>query len=285
MHRRQALQFFIGLVVCPLCPPNNKGFAAGYEGADGPDNWGQLDPANKACSLGAQHEIIKAQLPPLKITWARTADNGRNFRLAQFHFHHPSEHTINGASFPMEVHFVHANTAGNLAVIGVLMTAGKVNKVFNTIVLTMPNREGPAIKADSRIDPNAFLPSKRSYYRYEGSLTTPPCAETANWFVLTESIQVAEPHECASGAEGQPAFRAALVVTWVYQSANAGSKADPICSLRIFPGLTRTGSVLCEFRDRAVSITTCRSRFFALFLTSESRSRLEHGPSAQGVPP
>ena len=51
-----------------------------YEGADGPDNWGQLDPANKACSLGAQQspvnigEIIKAQLPPLKITWARTAD-------------------------------------------------------------------------------------------------------------------------------------------------------------------------------------------------------------------
>jgi carbonic anhydrase len=222
MHRRQALKFFAGLVLCPLCPP--KGFAAdahwSYEGADGPDNWGQLDPANKACSLGAQQspvnigEIIKAQLPPLKITWARTADtivnnghtiqvnmgvsstlavgNGGNFRLVQFHFHHPSEHTINGASFPMEVHFVHANAAGNLAVIGVLMTAGKVNKVFNTIVLTMPNREGPAIKADSRIDPNAFLPSKRSYYRYEGSLTTPPCAETVNWFVLTESMQVAE---------------------------------------------------------------------------------------------
>jgi carbonic anhydrase len=110
----------------------------------------------------------------------------------QFHFHHPSEHTINGASFPMEVHFVHANAAGNLAVMGVLMTAGKVNRVFNTIVLTMPNREGPAIKADSRIDSNAFLPSKRSYYRYEGSLTTPPCTETVNWFVLTESIQVAE---------------------------------------------------------------------------------------------
>jgi carbonic anhydrase len=212
MQRRQALKFFTGLVLCPLCPPNNKGFAAdahwNYEGADGPDNWGQLDPANKACSLGAQQspvnigEIIKAQLPLLKITWARTADtivnnghtiqvnmgdsstlavgNGRNFRLVQFHFHHPSEHTINGASFPMEVHFVHANTAGNLAVIGVLMTAGKVNKVFNTIVLTMPNREGPAIKADSRIDPDAFLPSKRSYYRYEGSLTTPPCAETVN---------------------------------------------------------------------------------------------------------
>ena len=101
MHRRQALKFFTGLVLCPLCPPNNKGFAAdahwNYEGADGPDNWGQLDPANKACSLGAQQspvnigEIIKAQLPLLKITWARTADtivnngHGTNAKSSNVH--------------------------------------------------------------------------------------------------------------------------------------------------------------------------------------------------------
>ena len=48
--------------------------------------------------------------------------SGGNFRLVQFHFHRPSEHTVNGASFPMEVHFVHSNAAGNLAVVGVLMT-------------------------------------------------------------------------------------------------------------------------------------------------------------------
>ena len=191
-----------------------------YEGAEGPDHWGEPDTASKACSLGTQEspidirETINARLPPLKFSWARTADtivnnghtiqvnmgdnsalavsNRKNFRLVQFHFHHPSEHTINGASFPMEVHFVHTDEAGNLAVIGVLMTAGRINKVFNAIVLTMPNGEGPPIRADTKIDPNGLLPSKRSYYRYEGSLTTPPCDESVDWFVLTEPIHVAE---------------------------------------------------------------------------------------------
>src|SRR6516225_2848381 len=64
-----------------------------------------------------------------------------------------------------------------------------------------------------------------------------------------------------------------------------GGEAEILRSTRALPVLTRTGPVLCEFRDRAVSITACRSRFFAIFLGSESRSRLEHGPSAQGVPP
>lgn len=222
MHRREALKVFAGLALCPLC--SSKTFAAdahwSYEGPGGPDKWGEIDPANKACSLGDQQspinigETIKAQLPPLKITWAKTTDtivnnghtirlnmgdsstlaigSGGNFRLVEFHFHRPSEHTINGASFPMEAHFVHANAAGNLAVVGVLMTAGKPNKSFNTIVLTMPNREGPPIKADPKIDPNAFLPAKRNYYRYEGSLTTPPCSQTVDWLVLTDPVQVAE---------------------------------------------------------------------------------------------
>jgi carbonic anhydrase len=217
------LKLFAGLALCPLCAP--KGFAAdvhwNYEDtSDGPTHWGDLDAANRACSVGGQQspidigETIKAQLPPLRMTWAKTADtivnNGHtieldmgdnsvlsagsrgNYRLVQFHFHRPSEHTINGASFPMEVHFVHQNASGALAVVGVLMTGGRLNKTFNTIVLTMPNREGPPVKADPKIDPNALLPAKRSYYRFEGSLTTPPCSETVDWLLLTEPIQVAE---------------------------------------------------------------------------------------------
>lgn len=221
MRRREALKLFAGLALCPLCAPNS--FAAdahwSYDGENGPAKWGDLDGANKVCSIGAQQspvnigETIKAQLPPLKIAWGKQAESivnnghtiqvnmpegstmsagGGNYRLVQFHFHRPSEHTVNGANFPMEVHFVHANAAGNLAVIGVLMTAGRTNKAFNNIVLTMPNREGPPVKAEAGIDPNAFLPAKRSYYRYSGSLTTPPCAETVDWFVFADPIQVAD---------------------------------------------------------------------------------------------
>jgi carbonic anhydrase len=92
----------------------------------------------------------------------------------------------------MEVHFVHRTGAGALGVIGVLMTAGKANPAFAKIVQTMPTSEGPAVKADAGIDPNVFLPARRNYYSYAGSLTTPPCAETVAWMLLAEPIQVAE---------------------------------------------------------------------------------------------
>jgi carbonic anhydrase len=217
MHRRQVLKLFAGFALCPLCGP--RSFAAdahwSYEGRDGPAKWGDLDAVNRACSIGGEQspidirEPIKAQLAPLNITWAKTVDTtinnghtiqvniddssvlsvgaGRNYRLLQFHFHHPSEHLIDG-----KVHFVHANAAGSLAVVGVLMTTGRPNAVFNKIVSTMPEREGPAVKADPVINPNGLLPPARSYYRYSGSLTTPPCSETVDWLVLTDPIQVAD---------------------------------------------------------------------------------------------
>ncbi len=221
MHRRQALKSLAGLVVCPLCAPH--GFAAdahwSYQGVDGPANWGDLDAANRVCSAGGQQspidigDTIRAQLTPLKITWDKRADTivnnghtiqlnlgdssilgygGTNYRLLQFHFHHPSEHLIGGKSFAMEVHFVHANAAGSLAVIGVLMATGRANAVFNKIVSTMPDKEGPAVKADPAINPNGLLPAKLGYYRYSGSLTTPPCSETVDWLLLTDPIQVAD---------------------------------------------------------------------------------------------
>jgi len=221
MHRRQALKLFAGLACCPLCAP--KGFAAdapwSYEGADGPAKWGDLDAASRACSAGVQQspidirDPIRAQLSPLKIIWDKRADTIVNtghtiqlnmgdssvleygnsrYRLVQFHFHYPSEHRIDGNQFAMEVHFVHANAAGSLAVIGVLAKIGLLNPVFHKIVATMPQKPGPAVKADPAINPNRLLPAKRSYYRYFGSLTTPPCSETVDWLLLTDWIELAD---------------------------------------------------------------------------------------------
>jgi carbonic anhydrase len=91
----------------------------------------------------------------------------------------------------MEAHFVHTGAAG-LAVVAVLMVPGKANIVFNKIVLTMPGDEGSSVPADPAIDPNGLLPARRDYYRYEGSLTTPPCSETVDWFVFADRMEVAE---------------------------------------------------------------------------------------------
>src|SRR5262249_10282285 len=156
---------------------------------------------------------ISARQPPLKISWSRRPDtiinNGhtiqlsvtegdslrlgdRSFRLTQFHFHHPSEHLVDGKASAMEAHFVHASEGGALAVVGVFLVPGKPNQVFNKIVSTMPAQEGPPVPADPAIDPNRLLPAQRAYYHYEGSLTTPPCSETVDWIVLRQPMEVDE---------------------------------------------------------------------------------------------
>jgi carbonic anhydrase len=221
MDRRNVLKALAGLAICPVC--TSTGFAAegahwSYEGAGGPAKWGDLDAANKACSLGAQQSpiditaTVKSQLPPLKISWGKTADtivnNGHTiqlnfaegstlklgdttYKLLQVHFHRPSEHLVGGKNFPMEAHFVHRADGGGLAVVGVLLTEGKPNATFAKIIATMPTKEGPPVKADAGINPNGLLPAKLSYYRYPGSLTTPPCSEVVEWLVLTTPLPVA----------------------------------------------------------------------------------------------
>ena len=224
MHRRQALGLFAGFALCPLCASaafgeeNHAGTHWSYEGANGPDEWGSLDAANGVCSTGTQQspvdlaEPISARQPALKIRWAKRpqtiVNNGhtiqldltdggslnvgdRSYVLRQFHFHHPSEHLVHGKAFAMEAHFVHTAADGGLAVISVFMAPGRANTVFHKIVSTMATKEGPPIPADPAIDPNGLLPAQRTYYHYQGSLTTPPCSETVDWLVFNEPIGVA----------------------------------------------------------------------------------------------
>jgi carbonic anhydrase len=252
MHRRQALKLFAGLALCPLCAPHC--FAAdarwSYEGADGPAKWGDLDPANRACSAGGEQspinvvDTIQAQLAPLKITWDKQADtivnNGHtiqlnigdssvlgygntNYRFLQFHFHRPSEHLIGGKSFPMEVHFVHANVRNSLAVIGVLMTTGKPNAVFNKIVSTMPEKEGPAVKADPAINPNGvaagqpqLLPLRRIAHHaavQRDRRLAPAHRADPGGRGRRRAVRQALSDERAPGAEGEPALRAEICVS------------------------------------------------------------------------
>ena len=172
MNRRRVLKALAGLALCPVCA--RAGFAAdahwSYAGADGPDNWGKIDAASKVCTVGTQQSPIdivhpiKAQLPPIKIAWHDRVEtivnnghtiqldvvpgstlslNSDSYTLVQFHFHHPSEHTIAGKPSAMEAHFVHQNGGGDLAVLGVMMKAGSANAVFKKIVETMPQHAGP----------------------------------------------------------------------------------------------------------------------------------------------
>ena len=189
-----------------------------YEGATGPVQWGSLDASFAACTEGSQQSPIDlaggipAQGGTLKVDWqstgAEVVDNGhtiqvnvgpgssmrlegRDFSLLQFHFHLPSEHTVDGRSIPMEVHFVHQSAEGDLAVIGVFMESGAGHTAIDEIWNAIPDAVGePASLAD--FDPNALLPDGLAHSRYVGSLTTPPCSEVVSWVVLDETIAVSQ---------------------------------------------------------------------------------------------
>ena len=103
-----------------------------------------------------------------------------DYRLLQFHYHHPAEHLVNGKAAPIEVHLVHQNARGQLAVVGVFFTEGKANDALNSLFR--------GLESSVMIDPRALLPLRHVYTAYSGSLTTPPCTEDVNWLVLEQTM-------------------------------------------------------------------------------------------------
>ena len=110
--------------------------------------------------------------------------NDNEFELKQFHFHSPSENTIEGQSYPMEAHFVHADKEGNLAVIAVMFEAGEKNEELEKAWAHIPENAGEKSELPMSVDANILLPHDHDYYRFNGSLTTPPCSEGVWWLVM-----------------------------------------------------------------------------------------------------
>ncbi|MGR9051634.1 MAG: carbonic anhydrase [Gammaproteobacteria bacterium] len=119
---------------------------------------------------------------------------GRNeYQLLQFHFHAPSEHLLNGAHFPMEIHFVNGTEDGRIAVVGVFVKAGDFNPAFQAILDQAPALPGQTVETTLSLRPGQLLPHHtKHFYTYAGSLTTPPCSEGVQWFVMTEALEVSE---------------------------------------------------------------------------------------------
>ena len=199
--------------------PVQKATEWSYAAASGPDNWGSLDAAFAECQVGeAQSPIAltsaqfeSADLPPLTFSYAsstlKVEDTGHGFKatpdgehtlaigddmykLLQFHAHTPSEHTLDGKSFPMEIHFVHMNDAGELAVVGVMVETGAPNEAFASFLAQVEEEQEEG--ADMVAELEAKLPESKAYVTYPGSLTTPPCSEGVRWNVLTNSITFSE---------------------------------------------------------------------------------------------
>jgi len=177
-----------------------------------PERWGTLDPAYSSCALGRTQSPIDvknakpADLPDLKVDYKDVSlniiDNGhtvqvnyipgstltlgkRTYTLQQFHFHHPAEEHINGRSFPLVAHLVHADTEGHLAVIAVLFETGTASELIDTLWKNIPAEKEKAQDVPSvSVQAGDLLPTRRGYFTFAGSLTTPPCTEGVTWYVL-----------------------------------------------------------------------------------------------------
>jgi carbonic anhydrase len=211
MIRRRLLALApLALVLTGNSPGHDKPHWS-YGGEAGPEKWGELSQEFALCKTGHMQSpidlgaadvmgnfAIKAAYKPGPLT---LLNNGHTvqaviapgslltsgiarYKLLQVHFHTPSEEVLYGLPYPMVAHFVHVDHAGNLAVLGVLFEEGAHNAELEKLIRAAPAHESEVetVKG-ATFDPAKLLPANLSVYRYEGSLTTPPCTEGVRWHV------------------------------------------------------------------------------------------------------
>jgi carbonic anhydrase len=114
--------------------------------------------------------------------------DGTSYDLAQFHFHTPSEHLLDGVTYPMEMHLVHTehDHPERFLVIGVLFKEGAANPLLQTLLRDVPAHEGESVDDDDLVDARSIVKGGEGYFHYDGSLTTPPYSETVTWLVVDQ---------------------------------------------------------------------------------------------------
>ena len=199
----------------------------GYEGEEGPGHWAGLSADFALCAEGTEQSPIDLTNPvPTDVqSWTeRIGDtvltkgeratvmnlinnghtiqvtndvpmiaiiDGEEYELVQYHFHAPSEHTVDGRHLPLEGHLVHQSTSGNLAVVGVLVEEGVHDSLWEIILSALPEKPGDVRHLENLdLDTDDIRPPPTTYYQYMGSLTTPPCSENVRWIVNAEIRQI-----------------------------------------------------------------------------------------------
>jgi carbonic anhydrase len=130
---------------------------------------------------------------------------GKTYSCKQVHFHTPSEHMIDGMTYPMEMHIVNVLMDSNAQknpqyfVIGFLFKMGRENKFIQEFLNAIPREEKkdnlqPGIVNFEDLFKTIPKNEPQGYFSYKGSLTTPPYSETVSWMVK-KSILEASPEQ------------------------------------------------------------------------------------------
>jgi len=197
----------------------NEDMSWSYRGENGPDIWGRLSQEYRTCSQGKKQSpidltkmAVKEELSPIKLLYKSSVEGefsvvGRNlvfkplpgnvailfdesYYLSHVTFHAPSEHRLKSIPYDMEIQFVHENSQGKVAIIALLASEKtQPNKTLAHLWSQFPKKDG-AIKNIKSFDLKEIFPKNKDYFNYEGSMTTPPCTEGVQWFVLEHTISV-----------------------------------------------------------------------------------------------
>lgn len=118
--------------------------------------------------------------------------NGKRYRFLQFHFHQKGEHTLDGRSFPLELHIVHQDSiTGSLVVLGVLFQQSNTDNPFiSKIVNNIPSEKKKPVQTQESLLLSDVIPADPSYYTYTGSFTIPPCSSGVGWIVFKQPLPV-----------------------------------------------------------------------------------------------
>ena len=194
------------------CNRHDPAVKWGYDGPGAPEHWASLSEQYAACADGKRQSPIDitehggGDAAPISFSYSVDATSVRNngkfvhvdytagntlsvgqrtYELKSAHFHSPSEHRIDGASFAAELHLVHADANGNLAVVGLLFRLGAPSLVAQEILDAAP-AAGDTVADGFVLNAGGYAPAELGYYRYDGSKTTPPCDEPVDWYVISQ---------------------------------------------------------------------------------------------------
>ncbi len=195
--------------------------AWGYTGTTAAAYWGTLNSSYDTCVSGQSQSPIniseylqETNMPALEPGYVDSGlsvynngktvevnfdegsyftNNGQQYNLLKLTFHTPSEHYLDGAPYPMEAQFVHQTESGSVGIVSVMLKLGAHNPVIEGIWQNAPITAGETKEVGTvKINAGALMPQSLSHYHYTGSLTTPPCTEGVEWFVMKDTVELSE---------------------------------------------------------------------------------------------